>query len=51
MVERDRVAVLFDAVLASVKVNPLKYDGFLSILETEGLQDIVVLIGKSSILE
>ena len=42
---------MFDAVLASVKLNPLKYNEFLGILETEGLKDIVVFIGKSSILE
>ena len=52
MVERDRVTVPFDAVLASVKLNPLKYSEFLGILEIEGLDAIVVFIdGKSSILD
>ena len=51
--ERDRVTVLFDAVLASVMVNSSKYSKFLSILkEIQGLGDIVdFLEGALLILE
>ena len=55
VVERDRVTVMFDAVLAHIKLDRdgLKYNGFLTILkETEGLGDIVKTIdSKSLILE
>ena len=53
MVERDRVTVLFDAVLAGVELNPSNYEKFLDILKTiGGLEDIVVFIeGKLLILE
>ena len=48
VVERDRVTVLFDAVLAGVKLDPSMYNTFLGILkEIEGLGAIVaVLDGK-----
>ena len=51
VVERDRISVTFDAVVAGVKLNPLKYNTFLSILgEIEGIQDIVAYInGKVTI--
>ena len=42
MVEVDRVTVLFNAVLASVKLNPAKYDKFIHILkEIQGSDDLV----------
>ena len=51
MVERNRVTGLFDAVLASVKLNPSKYNMFLGILkEIEGLGDIVAFLDSRLIL-
>ena len=45
MVEVDRAAVLFNAVLASVQLNPAKYDKFISILkEIQGSDDLVSFI-------
>ena len=45
MVEMDRAAVLFNAVLASVKLNPVKYAQFISILQQiQGSRDLVDFI-------
>ena len=45
MVEMDRAAVLFNAVLASVKLNPAKYAQFISILQQiQGSSDLVGFI-------
>ena len=45
VVEVDRATVLFNAVLAGVKLNPAKYDQFICILkEIEGSNDLVVFI-------
>ena len=45
MVEMDRAAVLFNAVLASVKLNPAKYAQFISILQQiQGSSDLVDFI-------
>ena len=48
-VEVDRATGLFNAVLASVELNPMKYDMFISILmEMPGSEDIVSFIeGKA----
>ena len=51
VVETDRVTVMFDAVLAAVKLNPSKFNKFLSILkEIEGLGDIVAFIDGKLLL-
>ena len=51
VVERDRVTGLFDAVLASVKLNPSKYNKFLGILkEIEGLGEIVAFLDGKLLL-
>ena len=45
VVEVDRVTVLFNAVLASVELNPAKYDKFISILrQIRGSDDLVTFI-------
>ena len=45
VVERDRATVLFNAVLAGVKLNPAKYDKFIAILkQIQGSEDLVAFI-------
>ena len=45
VVEMDRTTVLFNAVLASVELNPAKYDTFISVLrEIRGSDDLVAFI-------
>ena len=45
MVEKERATVLFNAVLAGVKLNPAKYDKFITILqEIQGSDDLVAFI-------
>ena len=45
VVEEDRAAVLFNAVLASVELNPVKYDQFIGILkQIQGSDDLVAFI-------
>ena len=45
VVERDRAAVLFNAVLSSVKLNPAQYEKFITILkEIQGSRDLVAFI-------
>ena len=44
-VEVDRAAVLFNAVLTGVELNPAKYDKFISILkQIRGSDDLVAFI-------
>ena len=45
VVETDRTTVLFNAVLASVKLNPARYDTFIGVLrEIRGSDDLVAFI-------
>lgn len=45
VVEKERATVLFNAVLAGVKLNPAKYDKFITILqEIQGSDDLVAFI-------
>ena len=45
VVEMDRTTVLFNAVLASVKLNPARYDTFIGFLrEIRGSDDLVAFI-------
>ena len=51
VVEMDRTTVLFNAVLASVELNPAKYDKFITILkEIHGSEDLVAFIVEGRLL-